>query len=594
MVSGVEAAGLVLATFPLVIEGLKVYLRGAETITSWWGDTLLIDRLILRVDMEWLKFRSSLEVLLLDLFTAEELESALETPDFFGQKDIQSSLSKQLGTSFRVFSATVAEMIERLEELKAILELNDDGRPIWAEGGSSLKRGWKRLRLTLSEEKIDSLLDRLRRSNFDLQVLMERSKQVESQRAPKLGPAKYDRIQDHARTLYSALDCSLTRSCGCLVAHTASLQLEDKSTQGDRDHRPKFNVLFSFEPHSMTQAVPWNWCDTVIESLDGEDPRSSGAPQQNRVSGSMSAPAITQTIGDIRSPPATASRFSLTKAIRKRRPRDPRVRFEIPLGSEVPASRMGPGRLPISERVECLCAAIGRKIDETPHLGLLTAATSSSRQHSISLTGVTFCSNSTRTVSLTTLLSRILERKYRLSLAVKLASTLLQLYKTPWLDEMWGKQDVFFVEQQGDSSDSILQKPYVSRPFPPPTCPPQQTLVPCRSVRSQSTFGLGVLLIELWYGKTLEDLRVPADATGHKEPNQTTDWLTATRLLNDIYLDAGDAYGNAVRRCLNFDFNQLPPSLETRAVKEAMHQGVVMPIMSYMGLFHDNKLDGCF
>jgi hypothetical protein len=39
-------------------------------------------------------------------------------------------------------------------------------------------------------------------------------------------------------------------------------------------------------------------------------------------------------------------------------------------------------------------------------------------------------------------------RKYRLGLAVKLASVLLQLYKTPWLKEVWGKQDILFVQQQ--------------------------------------------------------------------------------------------------------------------------------------------------
>jgi len=145
---------------------------------------------------------------------------------------------------------------------------------------------------------------------------MQQSKQVGSLRAAKLGPAKYDRIQDHARTLYSALSRSLTRPCGCLVAHMASLQLEDKSILGDCDYHPKFNVLFSFEPHSMTQAVPWNWCDTVIESLDGENPKSNGAPQQTQVPEPLSVPVIIQTAGDVRKPLATASRFPLVRAIR--------------------------------------------------------------------------------------------------------------------------------------------------------------------------------------------------------------------------------------------------------------------------------------
>lgn len=35
MVTGIETAGLVLATFPIVVEGLKCYADGVETIKSW-------------------------------------------------------------------------------------------------------------------------------------------------------------------------------------------------------------------------------------------------------------------------------------------------------------------------------------------------------------------------------------------------------------------------------------------------------------------------------------------------------------------------------------------------------------------------------
>jgi len=128
MAIGVEAAGFVLAAFPIVIEGLKFYLKGLETIKGLWRYHLLIQPLILGIEMEEVKFRNSLEALLEDLIMAGELESTLENPNLFSREDIQSSLRERLGPSFEVFLATVADMTSRLEELKVRLGLNGDGR----------------------------------------------------------------------------------------------------------------------------------------------------------------------------------------------------------------------------------------------------------------------------------------------------------------------------------------------------------------------------------------------------------------------------------------------------------------------------------
>lgn len=58
------------------------------------------------------------------------------------------------------------------------------------------------------------------------------------------------------------------------------------------------------------------------------------------------------------------------------------------------------------------------------------------RQHRISITDMPAGKDSMSTVSLKTLLAQTaLEKKDRLILGVKLASTLLQLHKTPWLKE---------------------------------------------------------------------------------------------------------------------------------------------------------------
>ena len=128
MVTGVEAAGLALASFPLIIEGLKIYLAGLETIRRWRHYVKTLGDLVRRVSMERRKFKNTCTELLWDLVGADELESLLESPGVSGWKDVQASLRERLEHSFDDFLKAVIDMAERLNDLKEKLELNDNGK----------------------------------------------------------------------------------------------------------------------------------------------------------------------------------------------------------------------------------------------------------------------------------------------------------------------------------------------------------------------------------------------------------------------------------------------------------------------------------
>ena len=281
-----------------------------------------------------------------------------------------------------------------------------------------------------------------------------------------------------------------------------------------------------------------------------------------------------------------------------------RVAFALPTTKPFGGTTPGPMSLeaaihpsPVSEGIVSLCASINKVTTEISCLGVLVD--DFKRQHRISVTNTSFPADSVQTVSLKTLLAQPtkLRKKDRLVLGVKLASTLLQLHKTPWLEEMWGNQDILFLKQQEDSRDAILQKPFVSKPFTPPTCtlPPQQltgsTSKTSPEVRNQSIFALGIVLIELWFGKPLEDLRIPADMGEQKELSQTTDFATARRLSEEVYEEAGDWYGHAVRRCIYCEFDQRHNSLDNDRLKEAVHWGVVSPLEENLSSFCGGELD---
>lgn len=128
-----------------------------------------------------------------------------------------------------------------------------------------------------------------------------------------------------------------------------------------------------------------------------------------------------------------------------------------------------------------------------------------------------------------------------------------------------------------------VHNPFLSKPFIPPTYTilarrPTDEPSPSPKVCNKSIFELGVLLIELWFGQLLEDLRKPEDLDSHGQVNNITDFATARRLSEDIYRGAGDCYGDAVRRCTYSEFDQRHNNLDSQTLKEAVHRGVVAPL----------------
>lgn len=97
-------------------------------------------------------------------------------------------------------------------------------------------------------------------------------------------------------------------------------------------------------------------------------------------------------------------------------------------------------------------------------------------------------------------------------------------------------------------------------------------------VRNETIFALGIVLIELCLWAGLEKLRSTEDLSNDGTPNSLIDYLTARRLVNDVYDEGGGRYGDAVRRCIHCEFDQRKVSLDVEAFRESFHQGVVQPL----------------
>ncbi|KAK3949102.1 hypothetical protein QBC32DRAFT_267492 [Pseudoneurospora amorphoporcata] len=95
--------------------------------------------------------------------------------------------------------------------------------------------------------------------------------------------------------------------------------------------------------------------------------------------------------------------------------------------------------------------------------------------------------------------------KFRMLLAFRLASNLLQLFQTHWLPNAWSHGMVFFpvtaAAHQGSNPDIDFSRPFISTPFTKciAQLPPQP-----KSEPREALLELGILLLEIWHEETLE------------------------------------------------------------------------------------------
>jgi len=182
-------------------------------------------------------------------------------------------------------------------------------------------------------------------------------------------------------------------------------------------------------------------------------------------------------------------------------------------------------------------------------------------------------------------------RRDRLKLSVTLASSVLQLHETPWLEKDWGKDSIFFVNRP---DKTVYDQPFVSQHLIHTASPPTPDISHQLGmiVRNPTLFALGVALIELWYKRPMADFHEEVDGsqnTGNALFDLMAQFNTADRLSKALYDEAGDTYSDAVRRCIRCDFDSRASSLDNAQLQKAVHQGVVAQLQAnYDYLFeHD-------
>jgi hypothetical protein len=127
--SGVEAAGFVLAAIPLVISFMEHYADGVRTINRWRKYDRELKSLCRRLRSEEELFRNTCELLLRDIVDSEQqLETLVLNPAGLEWSDpaLESRLQSKLSRSYVVYMEVVEDMKDAVNGIKDRIGIKDD------------------------------------------------------------------------------------------------------------------------------------------------------------------------------------------------------------------------------------------------------------------------------------------------------------------------------------------------------------------------------------------------------------------------------------------------------------------------------------
>ena len=448
---------------------------------------------------------------------------------------------------------------------------------------------------------------RIEKNNDLLAKLTDRNIELEPARKRRARPTQQFRnIQDHAASLYNVIRRGW--KCDCGGPHNANLQLDarlsDNETPTSSLHQGReipssgsvhFKVVFSVSNGLGSNAAPVSWQETEIRLLDHSKDVTHSETRNPKQPLEPMNPKATNGNNSFSTQSSLSSLFTgkeITPGIKPKKG----VTFSSPyIEQDLDKLSASISKQHLSDLVEirniCLVMqqclknviytqnCLGYLCEEGRQpLGVyLARSTHAHVQHRVTSLADIFTRSNAIPNRFLPASGSVLSRADRLSLALTIASSVLQLYKTPWLRENWSKHDILINEA---GNDSYREQAYVSGTFSSSTAEQitQQKMI-FHFVRNETLFALGIVLIELCLGQALESMRSPEDPLdANQKPNVLTDLSTSERLLESVYSEAGKRYGDAVRRCIYCEFDQRRTTLDDDDFRQAVYDGVVAPL----------------
>ena len=129
--SGIEAAGLILAVFPIVVNSLQHFTEGLETIKSWKRLRRELNKYSRTLETQRIIYLNTIERLFEGIIQSnDELDAFMKDPGgaFSHNTEYEERLSTRLGRSYGIYAEIRANMLRAFEAARKELGIGEDGK----------------------------------------------------------------------------------------------------------------------------------------------------------------------------------------------------------------------------------------------------------------------------------------------------------------------------------------------------------------------------------------------------------------------------------------------------------------------------------
>ena len=129
--SGIEAAGLVLAVFPVVVSGLHHFTDGLETIKSWKRYHRELSKYARTLETQRIVFLNTTERLFEGIIQSnDEFEALVKDPGqaFSSNQQYEERLRMRLGRSYDNYNRIMGDIFDALKAAGKELGVDENGK----------------------------------------------------------------------------------------------------------------------------------------------------------------------------------------------------------------------------------------------------------------------------------------------------------------------------------------------------------------------------------------------------------------------------------------------------------------------------------
>ncbi|KAL2067321.1 hypothetical protein VTL71DRAFT_1745 [Oculimacula yallundae] len=289
--SGVEIAGFVLASIPLMISALEHYRETAEVLEGWWKIKREYTKCMRNLKYHKVAFEENLEELLLPLIADEmRLQELLRDPGGPSWQDpaLEAMLKERMPKTYASYldtMETMKETIQDLEEALGMSKIHFQARvsesftssgtlSILAHVTSNIEFHSQRIKLAFNKGPRQQLFDDFGDHNTRLRDILGSSDRLATLRRTRVSNksaaahAGMWKFWSHGNLLFNLL--TEAWSCRCQAFHQANLLLQHRMSP-----TVNFRVIFWFKTHLSNEHAgtePWTWQDTSIKLLEEKQP----------------------------------------------------------------------------------------------------------------------------------------------------------------------------------------------------------------------------------------------------------------------------------------------------------------------------------